>query len=100
MLLVNTSRRVARAARGNHPPTPTLKPSSPKRLRAARHMLTRRPKVAANLAPPSYYSTSAIVNRLATPDPNPRSVPRGFSPKFEDFPSRSLPSTNENVGRD
>src|SRR5688572_17594169 len=63
-------------------------------------MLTRRPKVAANLAPPSYYSTSAIVNRLATPDPNPRSVPRGFGPKFEDLRPGSLHDTDEFVGRD
>src|SRR5688572_24912981 len=64
---------------------PKRKFQVPERLRAARHMLTRRPKVAANLAPPSYCSTSATVNRLATPDPNPMSVPRDFGRKFEDF---------------
>ena len=50
-----------------------------KRLRAA--LLTaRRPKVAANLAPPSYCSTSATENRLATQPVNPNSVPRVFEP--------------------
>ena len=50
----------------------------------------RRPKVAANLAPPSYYSTSAIVNRLATGSDNPKSVPKEFGPFFCDFRPESL----------
>ena len=63
-------------------------------------MLERRPKVAANLAPPSYCSTSATVNRLATADPNPRSVPGDFWPEFEDPGARSVADTHESVGLD
>ena len=65
-----------------------------KRLRAAIRE-DRRPKVAANLAPPSYCSTSATVNRLATRSHNPNSVPQGFRPVFGDFPRFRLHDTYE-----
>ena len=61
--------------------------------------LDRRPKVAANLAPPSYCSTSATVNRLATRTQNPKSVPRCFGPNSRDFTEPGVRGpTNLSVG--
>ena len=59
--------------------------SSPEMTKGGAPDTERRPKVAANLAPPSYCSTNATVNRLATRTNNPKSVPRGFRPNFRRF---------------
>jgi hypothetical protein len=63
-------------------------------------LLERRPKVAANLAPPSYCGTSATVNRLATATINPSFVPSPLPRESFRFADSVLHGANEFVVRD